>query len=105
VKKEFFVCDICGVEVGTANEREKFQISFWADRVADAAGGMENEYRTADLCPKHLIQLLTKIDQCITVEGNPNKYIVGKFEDANRHRSTGVMATLLDGFLRTRKKG
>jgi hypothetical protein len=99
MRKETYVCDICGKDLGT--DLTQFSVSFWSNRKADAAGGMEDIHTGADLCPKHLIQLLNTIDQCIRVEDG--KLVLGTIEDANRHRSSGALANLLDGFLKKRK--
>lgn len=45
-------CDMC--------KREAKSYSFVYDRVADAAGGMENLYYDVDLCSSHFAELVRK---------------------------------------------
>lgn len=50
MKKEIKVCNRC--EKTSESDPTIEQFSFWIDRRADAAGGMENYYKYFDLCSK-----------------------------------------------------
>ncbi len=67
-------CDICGAENAVSH-------SFVYDRVADAAGGMENLYYDIDLCSAHFAELVSK-------HGHPRD---------NRWRRVGKRATIAYG--------
>lgn len=48
------MCDTCG----NADARA---VSYFVDRRMDAAGSMENEYETVDLCADHMASLLGEL--------------------------------------------
>lgn len=50
MKLERTACDIPGCK-----REDAIELTYFKDRTADGAGGMENNYYVWDMCPKHLL--------------------------------------------------
>ncbi len=62
------ICDACKAE----GARE---ISYFVDRRMDAAGSMENEYETIDLCHAHMAALLNELLHRKSTFAEADKYL------------------------------
>ena len=58
MRKANAYCDVCECLVGDENEEENYLLYLFDKRKMDAAGSMENEYKSVDLCPEHLVAFI-----------------------------------------------